>query len=129
MKVILRDIKTPDGRVNHSLTLGREYVVLGISGPYWRLLDDYGEPILFDLVCFEVTDPSEPAFWVSENEAGVRRASLPEWLVPGFFEKWHDKVESVQLAFAEQLAHWYPDHDDLRRSQGISSLKKRKHRK
>lgn len=40
-------------------------MVLGIEGDDFRLLDDEGEPVLYDPECFEVVDPVEPAFWKS----------------------------------------------------------------
>lgn len=109
MRVVLRSSNSPDGRRFWSLTVGREYEVLGIEADDLRLLDDLGEPILFDAVCFELVDPVEPAFWVSAHgEAGERYAYPPDWGAPGFFEVWHDGVEAVRLAFAEQLARGYP---------------------
>jgi hypothetical protein len=92
------------------LTIGREYVVLGIEGDDYRLLDDIGEPILFDPSCFEVVDLQEPAFWLSQfGDQGERYAYPPGWGAPGFFEAWHDREAVVRRVFAEQLAHWYPD--------------------
>ena len=109
MRVALRNPDAPDGRRFWSLTVGREYEVLGISGDNYRLLDDKGEPILFDPACFEVTDAREPAFWVSEHgEEGERYAHPPGWGVPGFFEDWHDGNVTTRHIFAAQLAHWYP---------------------
>src|SRR4051794_20555949 len=79
--------------------VSREYMVLGIEAGDYRLLDDDVEPVLFDPACFEVIDPMEPAFWVSEfGEEGERYAYPPGWGVPGFFEGWHDRVEVVRRA-------------------------------
>jgi hypothetical protein len=109
MRVVLRNRDAPDGRILRSLTVGRVYEVLGIEADNYRLLDDTGEPILFDPVCFAVADPNEPEFWLSQfGEEGERYAYPPGWGEPGFFEDWHDGVEVVRRAFAEQLAHWYP---------------------
>src|SRR5690606_25857103 len=105
----LRSRDAPDGTTYWSLTLSREYEVIGIEADDYRLIDDTGEPILFDPACFEVVDPAEPAFWLSgHGEEGERYAYPPGWDVPGFFEDWHDGVEVIRRAFAEQLAHWYP---------------------
>jgi hypothetical protein len=110
MRVVLRAPDTPDGRQYASLTVGREYVVLGIEADDYRLLNDDGEPVLFDPAYFEVADPTEPAFWVSRTgDEGERYAYPLGWDVPGFFEDWHDRVEIVRRTFASQLAHWYPD--------------------
>ena len=62
-----------------------------------------------DHLAFQITDPAEPAFWVSQiGVEGERYAYPPGWGVPGFFEAWHDGVEVVRGVFAEQLAAWYP---------------------
>lgn len=110
MKIILRNPHSADGRYLRSLTVNREYEVLGIEADDYRLLNDVGEPALFDAQCFEIVDPHEPAFWSSQyGEEGERYAYPPGWGVPGFFEDWHDGVKIVRRVFAEQLAHWYPE--------------------
>ena len=110
MRVVLRNPHAAAGRdFRRSLAVGREYEVLGIECDSLRLLTDRGEPVLFDPECFEVTDPSEPPFWVERfREEAERYAYPPGWGVPGFFEAWHDGVEVVRQLFAEQLAAWYP---------------------
>jgi hypothetical protein len=108
--VVLRNPNAADGRdFRYSLTIGREYEVLGIECESLRLLTDGGEPVLFDPKCFEVTDQAEPEFWVSEVGAeGERYAYPPGWGVPGFFEAWHDGEPLIREVFATQLAAWYP---------------------
>ena len=110
MKVVLRNPLASDGRdFRHSLTVGGEYDVLGIEADDFRLLNDNGEPILYDLECFEVVDPTEPPFWKSVlGDEEERYAYPPGWGVPGFFEAWHDRDKLVRKVFTEQLAHWYP---------------------
>jgi hypothetical protein len=107
----LRNPHAADGRdFRHSLTVGGEYEVLGIECDSLRLLTDDGEPVLFDAECFEVTDPSEPAFWVTVVEDdGERYAYPPGWNVAGFFEDWFDRVAAVRETFAAQFAVWYPE--------------------
>lgn len=109
MKVELITRDAPDGTIYHSLTVGRHYQVLGISGDWLRLLNDRSEPVLFDPTCFRVIDPSEPGSWVSIVEDGSRYAYPSEWSQPGFFEDWHDGVASVRAAFARHLREWYPE--------------------
>jgi hypothetical protein len=109
MKVLLTNPYAPDGRHFWSLTVGREYEVIGIEADNFRLMDDCGEPVLFDPICFEATDFQEPSFWINEfGEDGERYAYPPGWGVPGFFEAWHDQVEIIQSMFNAQLAVWYP---------------------
>ncbi len=109
MRVVLRNPHTPDGRHVQSLTVGREYTVLGMSADTYRLLSDAGEPLLYETECFEVLDPGEPALWVSvTGDEGERYAGPPGWGVPGFYEAWHDGDSLVRQVFAVQLAFWYP---------------------
>ena len=109
MKVQLTIRNSPDGAEYASLTLGRVYEVLGIEGDWLRLINDRGDPVLYDPACFRVVDPSKPADWVWIVEDGARYAYPPEWGRPGFFEDWHDGVPAVKAAFAEQLREWHPD--------------------
>lgn len=116
IKMKIRPIKTEasDGSVL-SLTIGREYEVLGIEADWFRLLDDpntkpYGnDPVLFNPDCFEVTDPTEPLFWTrSVGDDGERYCYPPGWNSPGFFEDYHDGVEDVRKQFWEDLRRYYP---------------------
>lgn len=111
MRVRLLNPHASDGRdFRHSLTVDREYEVIGICCNDYQLLDDDCEPILYDAICFEVTDPSEPPFWITKyGEEGERYSHPPGWNVPGFFEAWHDEVKIVRKVFAEQLAYWFPE--------------------
>ena len=108
MKVSPETLDAPDGTRYGSLTLGQSYEVLGISGGWLRLLDDCGEPVLFDPACFRLIDPSEPACWVTDIEDGERYAYPPGWGSPGFFEDWHDGDPEVRRTFRQQLAAWFP---------------------
>ena len=122
MRVALRNPDSPDDSYLWSLTVGGVYEVLGIAANDYRLLDDAGKPLLFNPLCFEVIDPSEPAFWLSEyGEEGERYAYPPGWGVPGFFEDWHDGVKVVRRTFAEQMAHWYPDEAARRLSRPVKA--------
>ena len=79
MRVSLETPDAPDGTRYWSLSLGREYEVLGIEADWLRSLNDRGEPVLFDPACFRVVDPSEPECWVSFVEDDARYAYPPEW--------------------------------------------------
>lgn len=109
MRVVLRNPHASDGAdYRHSLTVGHEYEIIGLSTGYFRLVNDHGEPVLYESDSFEVIDPAEPMFWVSEVDDGCRFADPPGWGVPGFYEAWHDGDEVVRRLFAKQLAAWYP---------------------
>ncbi|NWJ42275.1 MAG: hypothetical protein HXX12_15035 [Geothrix sp.] len=109
MKVLFRNHVACDGRNVWSLSLGHEYEVLGIEAGDFRILDDRGEPILFDPLCFEVSDSQEPEFWLSKfGDEGEQYSYPPGWGVPGFFEDWHNNVKVIRQIFSAQLSHWYP---------------------
>ena len=108
MTVRLETSKALDGRDHWSLTVGRVYEVLGIACDDYRLLDDTGEPVVFDRSCFSIVDPTEPSNWVSEIDDGARYACPPGWDEPGFFEDWHDGVPKVRESFWKQLEEWHP---------------------
>ena len=104
----------PDNR-QLSLTLGREYEVLGIEGDYYRILSDeeatpYGnDPVLYEPECFSITDPREPDFWICKiGEDGERYCYPPEWSEPGFFEDYHDGKEEVRSVFWRGVKCYYP---------------------
>ena len=83
--------------------------MIGVSADYYQLMNDYGEPIIYDPTCFTVVDSHEPEFWRFEyGTEGERYAHPPGWNVAGFFERWHDRDEIIRKVFAEQLDHWFP---------------------
>ena len=109
MRVILRNPLADDGRdFRHSLTVGREYEVLGLCADSYRLLSDQDEPILYDSSFFEVTNPTEPPFWAAFVDEEERYADPPDWSRPGYFEDWHDKVPEVVAGFWADLPRLYP---------------------
>ena len=109
MRVVLEKQQDSDGATYYSLTVGREYVVLGIAADWYRILDDTEDPCLFDPSCFRVVDSTEPSFWQSSEHDGVRYAYPPEWDQVGFFEDFHDHVESVVRRFWHDLDRYYPE--------------------
>ena len=107
MKVVFRQPNTTDGRVISSLSLGKAYDVIGIEADDYRIVDDKGEPLLFDPTCFDLTDRSEPSFWVSVIEDDAQYAYPAEWMRPGFFEDYFDYNEAVREEFWSQYHRYY----------------------
>jgi hypothetical protein len=81
------------------LSIGREYVVIGIEGDWFRIVNDRNEPILYDPNVFTITDFSEPSFWTTEYIDGERYSYPENWSCPGFFEDYHDGVLQVVAFF------------------------------
>lgn len=110
MRVVLRNTHATDGRdFRHSLTVGREYEVIGICADDYQLLNDRNEPAIYDACCFEVIDAAEPGFWIiSHGDDSERYAHPAEWNRPGYFEDWHDGVLEVLNGFWQDLPRLYP---------------------
>ena len=73
------------------LTPGQPYVVIGIEGDEFRILNDAGRPYLYPPAAFSVIDAQEPGDWVMEYGDDGERYAYPEPLNhPGFFEDFFD---------------------------------------
>jgi hypothetical protein len=87
-------------KAHQNLTINRVYYVIGISGAYYRLLNDPGEPYLYPSEKFEVVDATEPEDWVvALEEDGSKYAAAPPLNEVGFFEDYFDRVFEAQRAF------------------------------
>ncbi len=56
-----------DTEVPALLSPQREYAVIGIEADSFRIVNDDGEPCLYDHTLFAILDDSEPAFWISSR--------------------------------------------------------------
>ena len=82
------------------LTPGQPYVVIGIEGDHFRILNDAGRPYLYPPGLFKVLDPREPVDWVSEvGEEGERYAYPALLSDPGFFEDFFDDKPKAVKTF------------------------------
>src|SRR5207244_3013280 len=97
------------------LTPGQPYVVIGIEGNDFRILNDAGRPYLYPSRLFQVLDPREPGDWVQEYGDDGERYAYPAPLNdPGFFEDFFDDrpkavktfwhVVNQRLAKVDQVA-------------------------
>jgi hypothetical protein len=76
------------------------YVVIGIEGDDYRILNDAGRPYLYPRGLFEVLDAREPGDWVSEvGEDGERYAYPAPLNEPGFFEDFFDDKSKAVKTF------------------------------
>ena len=83
-----RDLHQPQkrGLTFPTFTVGRDYVVCGIEDGHYRLVDDTGEPVLVPIDRFKVVDQLIPSSFITDDDSSAPAA----FLVPGFFESWHD---------------------------------------
>ena len=73
------------------LSLGHPYVVIGIEGGEFRILNDAGRPYLYPPRLFKVVDAREPRDWITEYGGAGERYAYPATLnAPGFFEDFFD---------------------------------------
>ena len=87
-----------------ALTPGRDYAVVGIEADAFRVIDDQGEPVLYDAVLFEVVDASVPPHWMDTRGADGERYAYPAALHrPGFFEDYFDGQPQAVAVFWQTI--------------------------
>ena len=98
---------SPKKQLNN-LIQGKHYLVIGIEADSYRIVDEVGEPYLYDSGAFKIIDPRESELWVSEiGEDGERYCYPKEWIKPGFFEDYFDNVPSAREVFIKVLSRSY----------------------
>lgn len=72
------------------LTIGNVYRVYGDSPNYYRIMDDAGDPVLYEKALFEIVDSTWPADWVaySVDEGGDTYSGPACFASPDF--DWED---------------------------------------
>jgi hypothetical protein len=82
------------------LTAGQPYVVIGIEGDEFRILNDAGRPYLYPARPFDVADPREPKDWTTDYGDDGERYAYPAPLNnTGFFEDFFDNRPSAVKTF------------------------------
>lgn len=95
MKVKLKQIKNVP-KVEDSLSQEKEYFVLEISNSYFRVINDYGEPVLYGRKYFDIIDDFVPDDWVKETSGGGAYNIAPKlFRKPGFYEDLFDGKSDV----------------------------------
>ncbi|MBJ6765406.1 hypothetical protein JGU66_32030 [Myxococcaceae bacterium JPH2] len=88
--------------MNPTIDVGSLYIVVGIEGVSFRVVDSDGEPILIPIFLFEVVDDWVPEDWAQKVWLSDDWTSFgaPELMARGFFEDWHDGDTHVRRVFA-----------------------------
>ena len=82
------------------LSPGLSYVVIGIEGNDFRILNDQGRPYLYPPRIFEILDSHQPEDWVIERgDEGDRYAYPPPLNGVGFFEDFFDAKPKAVATF------------------------------
>ncbi len=114
--MIVKFIKSKDpedGYEIESLSMNKEYEVIGIEGNYYRILDDEKEPCLYSPECFEITDGNKPKFWLTETDEFGEEYSYPKsWHGVGFFEDYFDDVRKVVDKFWKDYKKYYHNNSN-----------------
>ncbi|MFI8384406.1 hypothetical protein [Pseudomonas sp. NPDC079086] len=93
---------------SNKLTYGKTYEVIGIEANSFRIVNDLNDPCLYEPSDFEISDPTEPLFWISSlGEDGERYAYPISWSSPGFFEDFHDHIAGVVKQFWQEYRQLY----------------------
>lgn len=86
------------------LSLGQEYVVLGIEADDLRVLSDGGKPHLYPRSIFRVTDATRPRSWLVEQGEDGEEYAYPEPLnAIGFFEDFFDQKPRAVSTFWQYI--------------------------
>lgn len=90
---------------NQNLTPLKQYVVIGLSNDYFRVINDANEPILYPTYLFEIVDPAIPSDWIKvEYEDDEFHVGPPELLKPGFYEDFFDHNPEAKMVFSRTMA-------------------------
>lgn len=82
------------------LTLGQNYVVIGIEADDFRILNDQGRPYLYPSRLFDIVDRHEPDDWITEfGDDDERYAYPPSLNSSGFFEDFFDDKKKAVVRF------------------------------
>ncbi len=93
---------------SNSLTYGKSYEVIGIEADSYRIVNDLNDSCLYEPSHSEISDPTEPIFWVSSlGEDGERYAYPSSWSSPVFFEDFHDHIAAVVSQFWQEYRNLY----------------------
>jgi len=87
----------------NALTPEKEYLVVGLYGEDFRIVNDRGEPILYHLSLFTIVDSDIPNDWIWEFDGEVYSASPAKLAIRGFYEDYFDKKEYALKLFDEYL--------------------------
>jgi hypothetical protein len=107
-------VKVKSNIKKYGLTSDRKYVVIGLDDKYIRVIDDFGEPVLFHHKLFNVLKSTIPHDWVWNCfDDGEIHGDPPELCKPGYYEDLFDGKKKAIIAFVSFLRRIDVDTKDL----------------
>lgn len=77
-------------------SVDNEYVVIGLDDTHFRIINDYGEPILYPKNIFVITDDERPDDWDRcDYEDGEYHVNPKPFAMAGFYE---DQFKDISQA-------------------------------
>jgi len=96
-------------REHRHLTPDSHYEVLGYEVNLYRILNDTNEPVLFHESLFRIVDANIPDFWHLDRGEDREFYRGPKmWLVPSYWERFHDKETEIVEDFWRTLSSLHP---------------------
>lgn len=87
---------------NQSLSYDTEYYVIGQSAGYYRIINNYGDPLLYSTRMFDIVEGGFPKDWIKKDVGGGGVSIDPPGLhKPGFYEDVHEGKKDAQRIFYE----------------------------
>lgn len=119
----------------YCLTENCEYFVLGIDDEYLRVIDDYGEPILYPKNLFEILETEIPPGWLfHEGDEGDYYIDPRRTAMRGFYEAYFGssgdteaqlKAHAALRATLEDAFAWGQEADRLLIKRDMERLTER----
>jgi hypothetical protein len=93
--------------VHPGITVGNVYIVVGIDDTNFRIISDFGEPVLYEKEIFDVVDSTIPPQWIRRDYGdGEYFIDPPELSRRGFYEDYFDGVpDAVEIFEVYRAAH------------------------
>lgn len=88
-----------------SIDIKKKYFVISVEGPFYRILDDHEDPVLFPVQVFDILDNRVSMDWVLAFDSCDEIMLVPKELsAKYFFDDYHDGVSEIKSEFLEWLA-------------------------
>ena len=89
----------------YGLSPVKDYILIGITDEYYRIINDIGDPVLYPYRFFEEIEDPIPDNWIREDfQEGEFYIDPPELSGRGFYEDYFDGKNYAVIKLKEYLA-------------------------